>query len=72
MISPKDEVMGTDANKTELEALKNALIEMADTSYSHYEAKQKMNVVWAHRLVVILAGAVCNVSEFVLVQTYHG
>jgi hypothetical protein len=34
-----------DANEEELEALKNAPIEMADTSYGRYEAEQKRNVV---------------------------
>ena len=39
----------TDANEEELEALKNAPIEMADTSYGRYEAEQKRNVVRACR-----------------------
>ena len=39
----------TDADEEELEALKNAPIEMADTSYGHYKAEQKRNVVWACR-----------------------
>jgi hypothetical protein len=32
-----------------LKVLKNALIEMGDTSYGRCEAKQKRNVVWACR-----------------------
>jgi hypothetical protein len=39
----------TDADEEELEALKNAPIEMADTSYDCYEAEQKRNVVRACR-----------------------
>ena len=41
--------MWTDANKEELEALKNAPIKMVDTSYGCYKAKQKRNVVRACR-----------------------
>ena len=39
----------TDADEDELEALKNAPIKMADTSYGSYEAKQERNVVRACR-----------------------
>ena len=41
--------MWMDANKEELEALKNAPIKMVDTSYGRYKAEQKRNVVRACR-----------------------
>ena len=42
-----------DANKEELKTLKHAPIEMVNTFYGRYEAKQKRNVVRASRKMML-------------------